>query len=270
MRSAPTAFRLRGLRVDYRAHRGAKRSTDPPALEIDDLRVAAGETVAIVGPSGAGKTTLLRTMGAALRPSSGSVAVAGRPLSELAPSELRRVRADIGFVHQDFGLVPNLRVLHNVLFGKLGRLSFGSSLWATLFPRRTDVLRAYELLDSVGIADKLYERTDRLSGGQRQRVAVARALFQSPRALLADEPVASVDPARAHATLDLLIGICREHGLTLCASLHNLELARDLFPRLIGLRGGRILFDRPTAEVGAEELASLYDLTPDAAGDAHD
>ena len=115
--------------------------------------------------------------------------------------------------------------------------------------------------DRVGIPEKLYERTDRLSGGQRQRVAIARALFQEPEALLADEPVSSVDPARARDTVALLADINRREGLTLCVSLHNLELARAFFPRLIGMRAGRIVFDRPTTELTDDVFASLYELS---------
>jgi phosphonate transport system ATP-binding protein len=233
-----------------------------PVLRADELTLEHGEAVAVVGPSGAGKTTLLRVMAAALRPTEGVVSVDGRSIAEMAGRDLRSLRASIGLVHQDLRLVPNLRVAQNVMLGNLGRLSLGASLRTFLAPPRADVLRAHALLERVGIAEKLYERTDRLSGGQQQRVAVARALFQSPRALLADEPVASVDPARARAMIELLTEVSRQQRITLCVSLHDLELARTLFPRLVGLRDGRILFDRPTADVGPEELADLYRLEP--------
>jgi phosphonate transport system ATP-binding protein len=233
------------------------------ALTEISLSVRPGEAVAFVGPSGSGKTTLLRLLNGARRPEAGRVSVNGAVLRELSARQLRAVRASIGFVHQDLCLVPNLRVLANVLAGRLGHLSFPAAMRSLLAPRRDDVRRAYEILERVGISEKLYERTDSLSGGQRQRVALARALFQDPTALLADEPVSSVDPARARDTVDLLTSISRERGLTLCMSIHNLDLAREHFGRLVGLRAGRIAFDAKTADVGDEQFRSLYELSPD-------
>jgi phosphonate transport system ATP-binding protein len=251
MTRAPSGFRLEGASVRYGAL---------GALHDVDLGIEAGEAVGLVGPSGAGKTTLLRLLNGTLRPTTGSVHVNGDALRDLSRSGLKRVRASIGFVHQDLSLVPNLRVAQNVIAGRLGRLSFLGSLRAMLLPRRADVARAFAILDRVGIPEKLFERTDRLSGGQQQRVAIARALFQEPAALLADEPVSSVDPARARDTVALLTSISREEGLTLCMSLHNMELARAYFPRLVGMRAGRVVFDKPSDEIGDAEFHALYDL----------
>lgn len=256
MRTA-AGFRLEGVCVAF----GPLR-----ALEKVDLTVDPGEAVALVGPSGAGKTTLLRLLNGSLRPTSGRVVVAGEVLSALPAGELRRLRAAIALVHQDLRLVPELRVVKNVLAGRLGRWSLARSMRVMLLPPWELVAEVHEILERVGIPDKLYQRTDRLSGGQCQRVAVARALFQEPRALLADEPVSSVDPARARDTVALLVEVCRERRLTLCVSLHNLELAREHFPRLVGLRGGRVAFDLPAAQVGEEDLATLYELGPEEAG----
>ncbi len=228
-----------------------------------ELEIAAGERVGIVGPSGSGKTTLLRLLNGTLRPADGSVAVGGEDLRDHSRRDLRRVRSRIGTVHQNLSLIPNLRVVQNVLVGKVGRLSLLGAARLLFLPPRSEVRRVYELLDRVGIADKLYERTDRLSGGQMQRVAIARALFQKPAALLADEPVSSVDPARARDTVALLTEISDERELTLCISLHNLELAREFLPRLVGLRHGRVVFDRPSAELDDEDFRSLYDLAPE-------
>lgn len=230
------------------------------ALDDANLVLTPGEAVALVGPSGAGKTTLLRLLNASVRPSSGRVCVDYQDLSELTPGGLRRVRAKIGFVHQDLCLVPNLRVAQNVIAGSLGRLTFLASLRAMFFPAQPDLERAAAILERVGIGEKLFQRTDSLSGGQRQRVAIARALYQEPSALLCDEPVSSVDPARARDTVALLTEISRERGLTLAVSLHDIELARAFFPRLIGLRRGRIVFDRSTSEVQGAELTALYQL----------
>jgi phosphonate transport system ATP-binding protein len=231
-----------------------------PALAPTNLVAQRGEAVALVGPSGAGKTTLLRLLNGSLRPSSGGVRVDGRDLESLAPAEMRLVRSHIGFVHQDLALIPNLRVSQNVIAGKLGALSFAQSVRAMLLPARPDLERAAGILERVGIGDKLFQRTDSLSGGQRQRVAIARALFQDPWAILADEPVSSVDPARARDTVALLREVCLERGLTLLVSLHDLGLAREFFPRLVGLREGRVVFDRASAGLDEGSLRELYRL----------
>jgi phosphonate transport system ATP-binding protein len=230
------------------------------ALQAIDLDIARGERLALVGPSGAGKTSLLRLLIGAARPSSGRVEVEGADLGRLGSKALRRARARIGFVHQNHDLVPTLRASQNVIAGRLGSRSLTSALRSMFWPARSDLLEVHRLLERVGIADRMFQRTDSLSGGERQRVALARALFQRPFALLADEPLASVDPARARDLLELLCGISREDGLTLVVSLHDLGLAREFFPRLVGLRAGRLLFDRRAEEVAEGEFASLYHL----------
>jgi len=231
------------------------------AVDEVSLRVGAGELVGIVGPSGAGKTTLLRLLIGAVRPQSGRVSVDGSALAELSPQQLRALRAQIGFVHQDHRLVPTQRVVTNVLSGRLGRWSFLRALREVYWPRRKDVEDVHRILTRVGIPEKLFERVDSLSGGQMQRTAIARALYQEPEAILADEPVSSVDPTRARDTVALLARIAREEGITLCVSLHNLELAREYFPRLIGMRHGRIVFDAPTTDLLPQHFESLYELS---------
>jgi phosphonate transport system ATP-binding protein len=237
------------------------RYGDVVALEGVSLAVAAGERVGLVGPSGAGKTTLLRLFNGSVRPSAGKAVVLGQDVANLSPAELRRLRARVGFVHQDHSLVPNQRVLRNVLAGRLGRRSLAGAVRMMLFPTISEAVEVHRILERVGVEEKLYERTDRLSGGQRQRVAIARALYQEPAALLADEPVASVDPARARDTVALLTSVSRERGLALCMSLHNLDLAREYFPRLVGMRKGRVVFDRGTADISDAEFRELYRLT---------
>jgi len=231
------------------------------ALRDVSLRVAPGEAVAIVGPSGAGKTTLLRLLVGALRPDRGRVHVDGRDLQQTRSRELRAVRASIGFVHQDLRLVPTGRVLTNVLAGRLGRWSLMRALRETLFPRRSEVERVHALLARTGIPEKIYQRVTNLSGGQQQRVALARALYQEPRSLLADEPVSSVDPARARDTVALLARLAKEEELTLLASLHDLPLAREFFPRLVGMRRGQIVFDGPSRDLLDEDFRALYQLS---------
>ena len=232
-----------------------------------DLELRAGEMAAIVGPSGAGKTTLLRLLNGAVAPTAGRVLFEGRDLAEAAPDELRAARASVGFVHQDHALVPNLRVVQNVAAGRLGRRGLFASLRALVRPSREELIEIHALLDRLGVAHKLYARTDTLSGGELQRVAIARALHQGPRALLADEPVASVDPERARAIVALLAELSAERGLALVVSLHDLALARAAFPRTIGMRAGRVVFDAPTAELDERDFARLYEL-PAAGADA--
>jgi phosphonate transport system ATP-binding protein len=245
------AFLLESVCVDH----GDLRALDEVSLEIRE-----GDCVGLVGPSGSGKTTLLRLFNGSQRPSRGAVRVSGERLEALSDAGLRRLRARIGFVHQDLALVPNLRVAQNVMSGGLGRLGFGAALRDMLFPPRAKLREVYALLEQLGIEEKLFERTDRLSGGEQQRVAIARALFQRPVALLADEPVSSVDPARARETVSLLVRVCAERGLTLCISLHNLSLARSHLSRLVGLRRGRIVFDGPSREIATEGFDRLYEI----------
>lgn len=245
---------LSGITVEYPA---------VTALHDVSFTLEPGDAVALVGLSGAGKSTLLNVCNGMIRPTSGTVTMDGVDLTGAPPRALRQLRSRTGFIHQSLNLVPNIRVIQNVVGGRLGRRSLAGALRDFLFPSRHVVRSVYEILDSVGIADKLYERTDRLSGGQQQRVAIARALMQSPRILLADEPVSSVDPSTASATIDLLLRLSQRLGLTLCVSLHNLELARSKFSRLLALRGGRLVLDKPTETVSDAEFDALYALAQD-------
>lgn len=245
------AFELRGVSVYY----GSRRALGPI-----DLLIAPGESVAVVGPSGAGKTSLLRLLNGTLRPSQGQVLVQGRDVADLDREALRGLRSRIGFVHQDHALVPILRAGQNVVAGGLGQRGFWAGARSIMWTPSADLERAHDLLVRVGIGDQIFQRTDTLSGGQQQRVAIARALFQDPTALLADEPVASVDPARGRALLELMTSLADERALTLVASLHDLVLARALFPRLIGLRQGELLLDSAPLDVPEEAFADLYHL----------
>ena len=234
-------------------------------LDRVSLRIDPQERVCLLGPSGAGKTTLLRLLGATQRPDSGSVRVGDTDLDRASPEALRQVRSRIGFVHQDHSLVPNLRVAANVLAGKLSERGFWQSLRSMVMPAARDLEAVHAILETVGIGSKLFVRTDRLSGGERQRVALARALFQNPEALLTDEPVASVDPARARGLLSLMRECASERSMPWVASLHDPRLAREYFDRAIGLRGGRVAFDVRIAEVEDAALEELYRLEADAA-----
>lgn len=232
------------------------------ALDNVSVQIAPGEQVGLIGPSGAGKTTLLRLLNRTVTPTTGHAELFGLQLANLTPRELRTMRTRVGFVPQDLRLIPNLRVIQNVISGRIGQQSLLQSTRSMLLPCRDETEAACGLLNSVGIDEKLYEHTNQLSGGQQQRVAIARALYQEPEILLADEPVASVDPARARDTIQLLTQVSQSEGLTLCVSLHNLELAREFFPRLIGLRDGRVIFDCATDELTEQQFNRLYDITP--------
>jgi len=231
-----------------------------PVLRGIDLSIGAHERVALLGPSGAGKTSLLRVLGATLLPSAGSASILGTELTGAREATLRGLRSRIGFVHQDHALVPNLRVLQNVLAGRLGQQGWAGALRSLLWPSREQKLEVLGLLEELGIGDKLFERTEVLSGGEAQRVALARALYQRPAVLLADEPIAAVDPARSRALLELMTQVAQTRGLPLVVSLHQAELAQEFFPRLVGLRAGKVVFDLPSAQVGPDQRNALYAL----------
>ncbi len=250
--SPSAAFHLDGVTCRF----GELAAVDSVSLEI-----SRGERVALIGPSGSGKTTLLRAMNTMLAPDLGEISVFGEDVSTFAPAKLRHLRTRIAFIPQNLGLVPNLRVIQNVILGAGGKRGTWRSLRDLLFAAQADVEVIHEILERVGIEEKLYQRTDRLSGGQQQRVAIARALFQAPEVILADEPVSSVDPARARDTVKLLCELSQERDFTLVMSLHNLQLAREFFPRLVGLRGGKIAFDDAPQTLQQATLERLYDLS---------
>lgn len=226
------------------------------ALAGFDLDVFAGERVALVGPSGAGKTTALRLCTGSVRPDRGNVSVLGQDLGTATPDQLRGLRQRVGTVHQQLHLVGPLRVVHNVNAGRLGTWSRTRALRSLVRPVDTGSARA--ALDRVGIGDKLLERTDRLSGGEQQRVALARVLVQDPELILADEPVSSLDPARAEEVMDLLVGVVAARTRTLLVSLHDFALARRRCDRVVGVRAGRVVFDLPAPDVTDEIGADLY------------
>jgi len=228
------------------------------ALEGVSLSVQKGEVMAILGSSGAGKTTLFRLLNATLLPTSGSIRVDGRELGAMSTGDLRRTRRRIGTIYQKHNLVPSLTALENTLCGCLGRWSLVQTVRSILSPAKGDVEQALHALELVELADKRNARADELSGGQQQRLAIARVLMQKPEVILADEPVASLDPALTDGIMSLLIRVGSEGNRTLVVSMHKVGLAREYFPRVIGLRGGSVFFDRPPAEVDENLLQDLY------------
>jgi len=237
------------------------------ALRGVDLQVAAGERVAVVGPSGAGKTTLFRVLNLGLRPDGGTYDLEGRPTGGLRGAALRSVRTRIATIHQQHDVVGRLSVLRNVLAGRLGSWGWRKATRTWFRPSGDDVDAAHAVCARVGIADKLFERADRLSGGQQQRVAIARTLFQDARLVLADEPVASVDPALAEEIVALLVRSAAEDGRTLLVNLHQPDLVRRHFGRVVGLREGRVAFDLPARDVGDDLLLSFFTRGADGTGD---
>ncbi|MGQ0574931.1 MAG: phosphonate ABC transporter ATP-binding protein [Pseudonocardia sp.] len=229
---------------------------DVVALDDVTLDVARGEVVVFLGLSGSGKSTLLRHVDGLQSPTAGRVRVLGVDVARAGAGELRALRRRIGFVFQQFDLVGSRTVLENVCSGALGRLR-GPRLGLPTYPaglRR----EALEHLDRVGLADRAFQRADTLSGGQQQRVAVARALMQRPEILLADEPVASLDPESSAQVMDLIATISREDGLTVLCSLHQVELALGWGDRIVGLRSGRVVLDTPNAGLSRDEAMSVY------------
>jgi phosphonate transport system ATP-binding protein len=233
-----------------------KRFDRTLALQGVELTIDRGEIVVLLGLSGSGKSTLLRHLDGLETPTSGSVRVLGEEVPRLRGRRLRALRGRVGFVFQQFELVPSLTVLENVLTGSLARLR-GPRLGLWSYPRRLK-LAALGHLDRVGLLDRAYQRADTLSGGQQQRVAIARALMQEPEILLADEPVASLDPESSEQVMALIREIAMDAGLTVVCSLHQVDLALAWGDRIVGLRGGRLVLDTPTEGLGKAEVMEIY------------
>lgn len=229
---------------------------DVAALQDVSLSVRGGEVVMLLGLSGSGKSTLLRHVDGLQRATSGTVRVLGTDVVGARQAELRRLRRRIGFVFQQFHLVGSLSVLENVCTGVLGTLR-GPRLGLFGYPKRVR-RAALEQLDRVGMAGRPFQRADTLSGGQQQRVAVARALMQRPEILLADEPVASLDPESAAQVMALISQISREDRLTVLCSLHQVEVALSWGQRLVGLQSGRIVLDRAVDATDRAEVMAVY------------
>ncbi|AZK48872.1 phosphonate ABC transporter ATP-binding protein [Paenibacillus lentus] len=221
-----------------------------------NLSISQGEFVVIVGLSGAGKSTLLRSMNRLHDITEGDIRIGGKSITQASGQQLRTIRRDIGMIFQSFNLVKRSTVLRNVMAGRVGYHSTLRTLLG-LFPKEdTDI--AFEALRRVNIADKAYIRADQLSGGQQQRVAIARVLAQEAKIILADEPVASLDPLTTKQVMDDLKRINQELGITTIVNLHFIDLARAYATRIIGLRAGEVVFDGPVSEATDNVFASIY------------
>ena len=246
-------YQLERITKEYRTREGVTR-----ALEGLSLSVKRGERLALVGRSGAGKTTLFRLLNATLRPTGGRLLFDGREVGGMSTPELRAMRRRVGTVYQQHYLVPSLSVLDNALCGRLGRWSLWQTARSILRPARRDVEEAERVLELVGLKEKLRERADALSGGQQQRLAIARVLMQQPDVILADEPVASLDPGLADSIMSLLHAVADDGGRTLVVALHNVDLALSYFPRVAGLRGGAVALDANASGLTREGLGEFY------------
>ncbi|WP_077613179.1 phosphonate ABC transporter ATP-binding protein [Clostridium sp. Marseille-P2415] len=236
---------------------GKKYPNGFEALKEINLKIGQGEFVAVIGLSGAGKSTLLRTINRMHDITEGTLTVDGTDVMQLKGRELRRFRRKIGMIFQSFNLVTRTRVINNVLMSKVPELPFFNALFG-IYPRE-DKLEALEALDKVGILDKAFVRADQLSGGQQQRVALARTLAQNPRIILADEPVASLDPVTAKQVMGDFLKINKEMNITILLNIHHVDLALQYASRVIGIRAGRIVYDGPAADVTQDILNEIYE-----------
>jgi len=234
----------------------SKRFGATQALEEVSLEIEAGSVVVLLGLSGSGKSTLLRHLDGLEVPTSGSVEVLGQSVPELRGRALRALRGRVGFIFQQFELVGSITVLENVLTGALARLR-GPRLGLPSYPKALRE-QAFAHLEEVGLAAQAFQRADTLSGGQQQRVAIARALMQDPEILLADEPVASLDPESSDQVMNLIREIGLRRGLTVVCSLHQVDLALAWADRIVGLRHGRVVLDTPAEGLSKEQVMEIY------------
>lgn len=226
------------------------------ALKGITFDVKKGEFLVIIGLSGSGKSTLLRCINRLHDPSSGDIFFKGENIAYVQGKDVRNLRTRIAMIFQHFNLIPRHTVISNVLMGRLGHIGTMSSLLG-LFSKE-DKSNAQKYLDLVGIGEKAKMRADNLSGGQQQRVAIARALTQNPEVLLADEPVASLDPATCHTVMDYLRKVNQELGITIIANLHFLSLVRQYATRVIALKGGEIVYEGDPANIDDAWFERIY------------
>ncbi len=258
--SAPTRTKPDSAPVLATEHLGMRFGKQVVALEDVSITIGRDDFVIVLGPSGAGKSTLLRSLNRLNRPTSGRVLFDGQDVTHASGASLRRLRQNVGMIFQQFNLVGRRSVLQNVLAGRLrfadGPLSLPLSL-ASIFSREDRDL-AFAALERVGIQAKAYERADNLSGGQQQRVAIARLIAQQPRVVLADEPIASLDPASAQVVMQLLSEMHQRDRIPILVNLHQVDVARQYAKRIIGMSAGKVIFDGPPNELTTSLVRELY------------
>ncbi|MCQ9615729.1 ATP-binding cassette domain-containing protein [Paenalcaligenes niemegkensis] len=245
--SAPATVFVEQAAVAYNHHR---------VLTQINLSVRAGERVAVIGPSGAGKSTLFRLLAGLIKPIEGSVITLGHDTSKLSGRRLAKLRREVGFLHQQDNLIPQLRVAHNVLMGRLGHWCLPRAVWSLLWPQELQL--AATALSRVELAERLWALPDELSGGQQQRVAIARLMVQQPRLVLADEPVSALDLRLGQEIIALLSELAIRDSVTLLVNLHTLDLLQGNFDRVIALRSGQLFWQGIPAEINQQLLRELY------------
>jgi len=229
---------------------------DTLALKGVSFDVYEGEFVVIIGLSGSGKSTLLRCINKLINPSEGKIEFLGKPLDNANKKELRNARREIGMIFQHFNLIDRLTVIQNVLHGRLGYMNNFQGLF-DLYSQE-DRKKALQILERVGLENEVYKRADQLSGGQKQRVAISRALAQNPSLMLADEPIASLDPVSSKNVMDYLHNICKEDGISAIVSLHQVDFAFEYASRIIGIRDGLIVYDGKPENLSEEMVKDIY------------
>lgn len=227
-----------------------------PVLRGIDLDIDSQDITAIIGPSGTGKSTLIRCINRLVEPSAGSITFEQQDLVQLDRASLRRARRHIGMVFQEYNLVERLTVMENFLTGRLGYISAWNA-WRRKYPQE-DIDRAFYLLEIVGLKGFENQRADSLSGGQRQRVGIARAVMQSPRLLLADEPTSSLDPKTSVEIMQLLVSIGEKYSIPVVINMHDVDLAKRFASRIVGMSNGAIIYDDKPADLTDSVLKSIY------------
>lgn len=226
------------------------------ALDTASFTVEEGEFVSIIGPSGAGKSTLLRCINRLVDATSGEIVFDGDDVTKLRKKELRQVRTKTGMIFQHYNLVDRLSVIENVLHGRLGKKSTISGMFGHYTEK--EKLEAFQILKELGLAEQAYKRCDELSGGQKQRVGIARAIMQQPKLILCDEPIASLDPKASRIIMDHLAAINRNKKITCIVNLHQVDVARKYSKRIIGVTGGKIVFDGAASELTDAVIHQIY------------
>ena len=242
------SIQIRGLTKEYK--KGV------PVLKGIDLDIPGDGITAIIGPSGTGKSTLIRCINRLIDPTSGQIMFQGQDLAQLSGVPLREARRRIGMVFQEYNLVERLTVMENVLTGRLGYVS-AFKAWLRKFPK-ADIDEAFALLDAVGLGNFVNQRADGLSGGQRQRVGIARAIMQRPEILLADEPTSSLDPKTSVEIMEIMAAMAGKRNIPIIVNIHNVELAKRFCQRMIGMTGGKVVFNGTPAELTDDHLKQIY------------
>lgn len=252
--NAQPLLQVSDLTKSYEGKRGAQQQHH--ALSGVDFVCGEGELVTVIGPSGAGKSTFLRCINRLIEPTEGSVVFNGQDITHLRRNKLRGVRTQIAMIFQNYNLVYRLTAIQNVLHGRLGYK--GAVAGSLGLYSDAEKLRAFELLDEVGLGEFAYRRADQLSGGQKQRVGIARALIQDPRIILCDEPIASLDPKSSRVVMEHLRRVTRQHGITCIVNLHQVDMALEFSDRIVGLRAGEKVFEGTPAELTLQMIAAIY------------